>query len=275
MGKRYFFLRIGGQMKAYFRVWLKLTIQQFESQIANSRGAALLFMFGKLFRLATAFLMLYVIMGKAKLIVGYTLPQAILILAIFNFVSTISQLFMRGIYMFRQKVVDGTFDFYLLNPLSELFYSLFSYTDPIDTLLVVPYFGLVVWAAANAGYPLTIPVAMILLLIIAIGFVMIMSWHILILSIGVKYLEVDNTIMLYRDLEKMAAMPIEIYGKVGAGIMTYIFPFALIATIPARYIFGLYNPLYLFGFAVLALLQIKFALYCWNRSLMSYSSASS
>lgn len=262
-------------MKAYLRVWLKLTIQQFESQIANSRGAALIFLFGKLFRLSTAFLMLYVIMGKAKLIVGYTLPQAIFILALFNFVSTISQLFMRGIYIFRQKVVDGTFDFYLLNPLSELFYSLFSYTDPIDTFLVVPYIALVVWSAANAGFPLTIYTIIALLLIMVIAFVMILSWHILIISIGVKYLEVDNTIMLYRDLEKMAAMPIEIYGKVGAGIMTYIFPFALIATIPARYIFGLYNPLYLFGFAILSLLQFKLALYLWGKALVSYSSASS
>lgn len=262
-------------LKAYIRVWLKLTVQQFESQIANSRGAAVLFIFGKLFRLSTAFLMLYVIMGKAKLIMGYTLPQAIFILALFNFVSTIAQLFMRGIYMFRQKVVDGTFDFYLLNPLSELFYSLFSYTDPIDTLLVIPYFGLVIWSATYAGYPLTILVVLMLLAIIVIGFVMILSWHILILSVGVKYLEVDNTIMLYRDLEKMAAMPIEIYGKVGAGIMTYIFPFALMATIPARFVFGLYNPLYLLGFVVLALIQLKFALYCWRQALMSYSSASS
>lgn len=262
-------------MKAYLKVWFKLTSQQFQSQIANSRGAALLFMFGKLFRLGTAFLMLYVIMGKAKLIVGYSFPQAILILAIFNFVSTISQLFMRGIYMFRQKVVDGTFDFYLLNPLSELFYSLFSYTDPIDTMLIVPYLGLVIWAAVYAGYPLTLLVVLMLLLIIVIGFIMIMSWHILILSIGVKYLEVDNTIMLYRDLEKMAAMPIEIYGKVGAGIMTYIFPFALMATIPARFIFGLYNPLYLLGFVILAIVQFRFALYLWRKALMSYSSASS
>lgn len=236
MGKRHLLVRIGGQMKAYLKVWLKLTVEQFQSQIANSRGAAILFIFGKLFRLATAFLMLYVIMGKAKLIVGYTLPQAILILALFNFVSTISQLFMRGIYIFRQKVVDGTFDFYLLNPLSELFYSLFSYTDPIDTLLVVPYLGLVVWASANAGYPLSLLTAVILFLIISISFVMILSWHILILSIGVKYLEVDNTIMLYRDLEKMAAMPIEIYGKVGAGVMTYLFPFALIAIIVHQFV---------------------------------------
>ncbi|MFZ2199343.1 MAG: ABC-2 family transporter protein [Microgenomates group bacterium] len=270
-----YFKSLPAILRSYGRVWLKLTIQQFQSQIANSRGAAILFIFGKLFRLGTAFLMLYVIMGKAKLIVGYTLPQAILILALFNFVSTLAQLFMRGIYMFRQKVVDGTFDFYLLNPLSELFYSLFSYTDPIDTLLVIPYLSLVGWATVNAGYTLSLSTILLLLVILSIAFILVLSWHIIILAIGVKYLEVDNTIMLYRDLEKMAAMPIEIYGKVGAGVMTYLFPFALMATIPARLVFGLYNPIYLMGFALLAFIQIKLAMTVWHHALLSYSSASS
>jgi ABC-type uncharacterized transport system permease subunit len=262
-------------LKSYFRVWLKLTTQQFQSQIANSQGAAILFIFGKIFRLGTAFLMLYVIMGKAKLIVGYTLGEAIYILAFFNFVSTFAQLFMRGIYIFRQKVVDGTFDFYLLNPLSELFYSLFSYTDPIDSLLIVPYLGLLIWAGVNAGYTLSVATVALLVIVLIIAFTMILSWHILILSIGVRYLEVDNTVMLYRDLEKMASMPIEIYGKLGAGIMTYIFPFALMATIPARLTFGLFNPLYLSLFAFLAFIQLKIALSVWRHSLESYSSASS
>lgn len=261
--------------KAYVRVWLKLTAQQFQSQIANSRGAAILFISGKLFRLGTAFLMLFVIMGKAKLIAGYTLPQAILILALFNFVSTVTQLFMRGIYNFRQKVVDGTFDFYLLNPLSELFYSLFSYTDPMDALLVIPYLGLVGWSWVNAGYVITIVPVLTLLMILVIASFMIVSWHIVILAIGIRYLEVDNTIMLYRDLEKMAAMPIEIYGKAGETILTYIFPFALMATIPARLVFGLYNPLYLLGFAILAIIQFRLSLYLWRRALLTYSSASS
>lgn len=262
-------------LKAYIRVWLKLTAQQFQSQIANSRGAALLFILGKLFRLGTAFLMLYVIMGKAKLLVGYTMPQAIFILSLFNFVSTFVQLFMRGIYNFRQKVVDGTFDFYLLNPLSELFYSLFSYTDPMDALLVFPYLGLVGWAWVNAGYAITLPTILLLILVLVIVSLMIVSWHIVILAVGVKYLEVDNTIMLYRDLEKMAAFPISIYGKYGAATLTYLFPFALMATIPARLVFGLYNQWYLLGFAVLALLQLKLAFYLWRRALLSYSSASS
>ena len=262
-------------LKAYINVWLKLTAQQFQSQIANARGAAALFIFGKLFRLATAFLMLYLIVGRAKLIAGYDLSQAIFILALFNLISSITQLFMRGIYLFRQKVVDGTFDFYLLNPLSELFYSLFSSTDPMDLLLLVPYLALTVWAWLGTGYPLTLASILILTAAIVLAQVVILAWYIFIISVGVRYLEVDNTIMLYRDLEKMAAFPIEIYGKYGASVLTYLFPFALLATIPARIVFGLFNPWFLLGFALLALIQLKLSLWYWHRSLLTYSSASS
>lgn len=261
--------------RAYVRVWLKLTAQQFQSQVANARGAAALFIFSKLFRLATAYLMIYLIVGRAKLIAGYDLSQAVLILALFNLISSLTQLFMRGIYVFRQKVVDGTFDFYLLNPLSELFYSLFSYTDPLDIILLIPNIGILVWAWVGTGFPITLLNILIIIGVILIAETMILAWHIAIISIGVRYLEVDNTIMLYRDLEKMAAMPIEIYGKFGSSALTYIFPFALIATIPARIIFGLYNPLFLIGFALLAVIQLKLALKFWHSSLLHYSSASS
>lgn len=262
-------------VRAYINVWLKLTAQQFQSQIANARGAAALFIFGKLFRLSTAFLMLYLIVGHAKLIAGYDLSQAIFILALFNLSSSITQLFMRGIYLFRQKVVDGTFDFYLLNPLSELFYSLFSSTDPMDLLLLIPYFVLTIWAWLGTGYPLTLASILAVTAVIILAQVVILAWNIFIIGIGVRYLEVDNTIMLYRDLEKMAAFPIEIYGKYGASVLTYLFPFALLATIPARLVFGLFNPWFLLGFALIALIQLKLSLWYWHRSLLTYSSASS
>jgi len=262
-------------LKAYLKVWLKLTAQQFQTQIANSRGAAVLFIFGKLFRLASALLLVYVVVGKAKLIAGYSLNQAVLLLMIFNFTQTFSQLFLRGVYIFRQKVVDGTFDFYLLNPLSELFYSLFSYTDPQDIIISLPSLFFVGWAWVNAGYTITLPAVLLLLCIVIISMLMVTAWHIVIIAIGVKYLEVDNTVMLYRDLERMGAFPVAIYGKAGENILTYLFPFALMATIPARLIFSLFNPWYLLVFAGLALLQLKIALVIWHRSLLSYSSASS
>lgn len=263
------------RIKAYIKVWLKLTGQQFQQQVANARGAALIFIFGKVFRLATALLLVYVVVNRAKFIVGYDLNQAVFILVIFNFIQTITQLFLRGVYIFRQKVVDGAFDYYLLNPLNEIFYSLFSYTDPLDLLLVLPYAGLTVWAWLNTGFAITAFTVAGLMLIIILSFLMVVAWHILVISVGVKYLEVDNTIMLYRDLERMAAFPTEMYGKVGNFLLTYIAPFALMATIPARLIFGLFNPWGLILFAILAVLQLKLALYVWRRALLSYSSASS
>ena len=262
-------------LKAYVRVWLKLTIQQFQSQVANARGAAALFIFGKLFRLASALFLVYVVVGKAKLIAGYSLNQAIFLLMLFNLTQTISQLFLRGVYLFRQKVVDGTFDFYLLDPLSELFYSLFSSTDPLDIIVSMPYFFLVGWAWVNTGYAITLPVVLLLLVIIILSTLMVTAWHIVIIAVGVRYLEVDNTVMLYRDLERMGSFPVSIYGKFGENLLTYFFPFALMATIPAQLVFGLFNPWFLLLFALFAFIQLRLSLWFWHRSLLSYSSASS
>lgn len=263
------------RLRSYIKVWLRLTTQQFQTQVANARGAAIIFLFGKIFRLLTAFALIYVVVGRAKLIVGYNLSEAIFILVLFNLSSTINQLFLRGVYLFRQKVVDGTFDFYLINPLNELFYSLFSYTDPIDLLTLIPYLGLTFWAWTNAGYAITLISVLLLFTILILSFLLATAWHILIISVGIKFLEVDNTIMLYRDLEKMAAFPIEIYGKMGSTFLTYAAPFALMATIPAKLIFGLLNPSILIIFIILAALQLKIALYIWRRALLTYSSASS
>lgn len=267
--------RKGVKLSSYWRVWLRLLSLQFETQIANSRGAAVLFILSKLFRLATAFLFVYVIVGQAKMLAGYTLSQAIFILALFNWISTSTQLFFRGVYMFRDRVSNGTFDFYLLNPLNELFYSLFSYTDPLDLILMFPYTGIVIWAWVATDAPFTILSILLLIFCIFLISVIVFSLHVCIIAIGVMYLEVDNTIMLYRDLEKMAAFPVDIYGKYLGSALTYVLPFALLATVPAKLIFGMLNPAILTIFTVIAILYLYLSLKFWNHALKSYSSASS
>jgi ABC-2 type transport system permease protein len=262
-------------LRAYWQVWLRLTALQFEVQLANARAAAIFFILGKLLRLLFAFLFLYIIVSRTQALAGYNLQEAVFILALFNLSTTLNQLFLRGVYVFRSKVVDGSFDFYLLNPLSELFYSLFSLTDVMDLLLVIPYSGIVIWAWSYAGYAFSISGFLYLALTLLIMFTFAFAFHVVVISIGVKFLEVDNTIMLYRDLEKMAAFPIEIYGKYLSMFLTYVVPFALMATIPARLIFGLSSPLVLLFFFPLSLLLARLALWLWHASLRSYSSASS
>lgn len=262
-------------LKAYIRVWLRLTANQFQMQIANARGAAVIFILGKALRLATAWVLLYVVVGRAKLLAGYTLPQATLLLLLFNLTQTFTQLFLRGVYMFRQKVIDGTFDFYLLNPLSELFYSLFSQTDPMDILVTIPYLILTLTAWVQAGYALTLPALLVLGGVIGITMIWVVAIHIVIMAIGIRYLEVDNTIMLYRDLERMGAFPTNMYGKYGEFFLNYLAPFGLMATIPANLIFGHTNLLIIPALALIAWGTLQVALWYWRRSLQTYTSASS
>lgn len=266
---------MGNHLKAYLRVWLRLTANQFQMQVANARGAAVIFILGKLLRLALAWVLLYVVVGRAKLLAGYTLPQATLLLLIFNFIQTLSQLFLRGVYLFRQKVVDGTFDFYLLNPLSELFYSLFSQTDPMDVLVTIPYLILMLTAWVQAGYPLTLPALFVLFCIIIVVMIWVTALHIVIMSIGIRYLEVDNTIMLYRDLERMGAFPTNMYGKYGEFLLNYLAPFGLMATIPANLVFGHMNILVVPALALIAWVSLRTALWLWRHALRTYTSASS
>jgi len=248
---------------------------QFQSQIANSRVSALVFILGKNVRLFSVFLFTTAIISRAQILASYTLSQAIFILSLFIWGSTFTQLFFRGVYMFRQKVEEGSFDFYLLTPMNPLFLSLFSATDPLDLLLMIPYTYLVGWAWVASGYPLTIFNLLVVFIAIVIMFAFAFAIHTIVTAIGVRYLEVDNIIMLFRDIEKMGSFPIDIYGRYVGGFLTYIIPISIIATIPAKIIFQQLSPWTLILFIVLAFVQIKFALWYWHRALSHYTSASS
>jgi ABC-2 type transport system permease protein len=261
--------------RIYLRVWLRLTRLQFQTQVANSRVAALVFLSGKILRTLVHFIFIYVVIGKAQSLAGFSLSEAIFILALFVWGGTLTQLVFRAVYQFREKIQSGSFDFYLLTPLNPLFLSLFSVTDPMDLFLMLPYTYLVFWTWSLTSFPITILGLVIIvlatLLILAFNFAL----HTFVISLGVRYLEVDNLIMLYRDVERMGTYPIDIYGKYLGGLLTYFVPIAIFATIPAKIIFGLASPAILLIFALLALVQIKLALLYWNRALKHYTSASS
>lgn len=259
----------------YWNVWARLSSLQFTSQISNSRGAALIFILGKVVRFVFAFIFITAVLGRAQNMTGYTLGEAIFVLALFVWGSTLTQLFFRGVYMFRQKVQDGSFDFYLLTPLNPLFLSLFNTTDPMDIILMIPYTYILGLAWVASAHPVTLTTILLVVLCITTTFAFAFAIHTLIIAIGVRYLEVDNLIMLFRDIEKMGTYPIDIYDRYVGGVLTYIIPIAIIATIPAKIVFGELSPWYLLIFTILALVEVKLALWVWDRSLRFYTSASS
>ena len=102
-----------------------------------------------------------------------------------------------------------------------------------------------------------------------------LSFHILVLAIGVITTEVDNTLWLFRDITQMGRFPIDIYQNPLRSFITFVIPVGVMVTFPAKAAMGLlsFNSVLIsVGIGVAFLyLSIMF----WRFSLKKYSSASS
>ncbi len=239
-----------------------------------SRFGAAIFIFGKIIRFLFFFIFLLLLGTKTKLIVGYTLWQIIIFFLTFNLVDTLAQLLLREVYRFRSYVVTGDFGYFLTKPLSPLFRSLFGGTDVLDISMLILSVGALIFAVEKIGNVSFFNILIYIILIIN-AFIIALSFHILVLSIGIMTTEVDSMIMLYRDLTQMGRVPIDFYTQPIRGILTFAVPVGIMMTVPAKALLGLLSwgliPIAILISATLLFVTIKF----WSFALRGYTSASS
>ena len=261
------------KIKKYLKVWFLLTINV--SQIAFlSRFGAILFIFGKILRFSFFFIFLILLQAKTQSIAGYSLWQIIFFFATFNLVDTIPQFFWREVYRFRSYVISGNFDYFLTKPFSPLFRSLFGGSDILDIPMLFLSIILIVISATKIG-DISVMGVLFYSILIFNAYLIALALHIITISVGVLTTEVDNTIMLYRDLTQMGRIPVDIYRRPLSWILTFMIPVAIMMTFPAKVLMGLLSWQWIiFAFlisGVLLLLSLKF----WQFALKNYSSVSS
>ena len=262
--------------RIYWRVWWRLAKLRFTEQIINTRFSGLFFIVGKITRLLFQVAFLYLLLRQVKLFAGYDFYQSLLILFLLNFLSSLIQMFFRGAYHFRFNLINGFFDFFLVTPLDELFYSLLSYFDPLDALLLPFSLGAVIWAWCRSGLAFNFANLFFFLFFLALALAFALAWHIVALALGLRFFVVDNFILLYRDLEKMVRFPLEIYSHFLRWLLTYVFSVAVLAPLPVAVLFGKRSPWPLLPILFfLAVFQLLLAWRFWRFSLRLYSSASS
>lgn len=260
-------------IKKYFIVWLRFAINGFQTQLIN-RFALAIFLIGKILRFGVFTFFIVLLVGKTKALAGYSLDQTIFFFLTFNLIDILSQLIFREVYRFRQAVVLGTFDFYLVKPINALFRSLIGGPDLIDFITLIPLIGGIIFYI-NRLHITDFGSLLIYLILIAVGFIIALSFHILVLSLAVITTEIDHTIMMYRDVVGMGRFPIDIYGEPLRGFLTFIIPVGLMMTFPAKALLGLLSPILIIYAAIFALTIFYLSLKVWNWSLRQYSSASS
>lgn len=260
-------------LKKYLKIWWLYTINSLQVQMVV-RWALLVFLLVKILRFAIFTFFIVILVKKTTFLAGYSLDETILFFLSFNLVDILAQLLLREVYRFRPAIISGTFDFYLIKPISPLFRALFQGPDFIDFFTLIPLIFAIGYFINRLQ--ITDPFAILVyIFLIAIGFVIALSFHILVLSLAVVTTEIDHAIMVYRDIAAMGRMPIDIYMEPIRGFLTFVIPVGIMMAYPTKSLLGLLSPfniIYAIIFAV-SLLYISFKI--WNWSLRQYSSASS
>jgi ABC-2 type transport system permease protein len=261
-------------IKHHFKVWVRATLSELQMYFIYPLST-ILFLIAKILRFFTFFLFLYLLTDKTKTLAGYTQNQIIFFYLTFNLIDIAEQIFLRGVYWFRGALISGNFDLRLTKPVNPLFSVLFSHTDFIDvsTLILLVFF--IINFIQKSAFIISPQNILLYLLLILNGFIIGLSLHIIVSSLGVITLEVDQLIWIYRDLATMARYPIDVYHLHLQRILTFIIPIGLIFTIPAKAFFSLLTPKWIafsFAFGIIFLLL---SLKLWQVCLKRYSSASS
>lgn len=259
-------------MKKLLKIYLLLSLYAIESSIAT-RWAMVIFIFGKILRIALFLFFAYFLFVGTNGILNYTKNEGLLFVAYFYFISAVAQMFFREAYRFRPRVISGEFDFDLIKPVHPILRCLLGGFDLHDFLTLPILFFVLVESLSLVGFNFNQTMLLILLSVNAV--VTLFSFHIFVAGWVVMNPDVDHGLMIYRDLESMGRFPIDIYKEPFKSILTFILPIGLAFTLPVKSYLGLVDySLILLTFLV-GIFSFLISLKFWNYSIKKYSSASS
>ena len=223
------------KIKKYFKIWWMMSRNSF-SAIIDQKLALSVFLIGKVLRFIFFFGFLYFLLLGTKTLAGYSSNQVIFFFLTFNIIDVISQFLFREVYRFRPMIINGDFDLVLAKPLNPLFRVLMGAADVIDLVTIPPLVAATIYFGSLL-HPSFISVFYYLVLLLN-GLLIAAAFHVIVLSFAIVTLEVDHTIMIYRDLTSLGRLPIDIYQQPLRAFLTYLLPVGIMITLPAKAMMG-------------------------------------
>lgn len=258
----------------YVRVWLMIATTTLQEAFVN-RWSNLLFFTAKLVRFSMMIVFLLILKNNTIGFGSYTTTETILFFLVFNLVDLSAQVLFRGVYLFSRHIREGTFDFYLIKPVSPLFQSLFGKPDINDALFLILTGGFSIWFGQSLGLTLSASAVGMFGALLINSLILVTALHIGVLSLAVLVTEVDNVVWFYRDLMQFGRFPVSIYAGILRTILLYLIPIGVLTTIPAEVLLGRDPSLTLATSLLIGVVWMVASLRVWHHALRRYSSASS
>lgn len=242
--------------------------------VLQTRQGIFFFTLGKILRFLFLFGLIFLIFSKTKAIKGWTLNQVIICYLTFNFLDTLTQLLFREVYRFRPLVISGNLDLILTKPYHPFLRILVGGVDFLDFFLILPYFFLLIYFIAKESNLNSIAIINYSLLIIN-SFLIILAFHILVLSLAVLTTEIDNAIMIYRDILNIGRFPVDVYKTPLNFIFTFVLPVGIMITFPVKALLGILSFKFFLISFLFSFFFLLISLFFWKKALKYYQSASS
>ena len=229
-------------------------------------------MLAKVLRFGFFVMFIYFLVTGSKDVAGYSANQIVFFFLTFNVIDILGEFLYREVYRFRSKVVSGDLDLILAKPMSALFRVLMGGADIIDLITIPPLIIAVIYVG-NLLNPSILHTTYYVLLIIN-GLLISTAFHIAVLSLAILTMEIDHTVMIYRDLLNLGRLPVDIYREPLRSILTYLLPVGVMITLPAKSLMGLVSPLSVAVSFMIGVIVFWASKRFWSHALKHYTSAS-
>lgn len=264
--------RFSQRAQVYWTVWSTIAQYAFAETFLN-RWTSALFLLGKTIRFGMLLFFLTFIKQSVQTFAGYTPDQMVVFFLTYQFIDTLAQMIYRGVYEFSWKVRSGELDFYLGKPINPLFRILTGKPDIIDLIFFIPTTLFSIYLIRDTLTHASAASLVTYIVLLVNSFLIATAFHILILAIGVISVQVDNVVMLYRDINNMTRFPVTMYTEPVRSILLFAIPVGMMNTIPAQVL--LQKPLSVTVIVACAfgLGALLVSLRIWSWAMKRYTSA--
>jgi ABC-2 type transport system permease protein len=220
-------------------------------------------------------LILLVVYSKTDSVGGWNRGAGFLLAGTIFLLDHVMRGFFWSVIEIPESIRQGSLDFVLTKPVDSQFWVSTRKFDIAQIGAILVAFGVIVYGTITAGFhPNFIDI---------VGFLLLMSSSILIfyslnfmtMTLAIYWVRVDNLWVLSDTAMGMCRFPIDIYGTWVQKIFTYAVPIAFLAHFPASQLKSGAQPMVIVGGVLWSIAMFIVARWFWQRSLLSYGSASS
>lgn len=216
------------------------------------------------------------VFGNVHTVAGWNLDRMILLTGSYSLViSLLSFLFETNMMRLSQLVNRGELDFVLIKPIDSQFYVSTRYVTLTEGPAIVVAMVMVLAGGARLELHPTAGDILAYATLISSAIVAFYALWFMTVTFVLWTGRIQNIAHLIEPFMGLARVPIDVFTGPLKPLFTFVLPIALIGTLPAKALLGLFEPA-MIGYAIAFALGAAWLSHrFWNYSLTRYSSASS